>query len=239
MVAMRSVKVVSFDVWNTLLRLDAVFDAVAERIARILGKDLEEVRKIIDGVYQEARRFRRLREASVDEVLDYSRRLMSERLGLGIDVVLATIREVFRTIEPSRVLFPDTLPCLEKLSSMGIDMGVVGNVLFWSSRETEELLDRVGIARFFKVQIYADRIGVSKPSRGIFLELCRALNVDPSNVIHVGDSVVEDVGGALSNGMRAVLIKRDLREPKIIPELGIAIVPSLTHVPQLIEKNLL
>ena len=47
-----------------------------------------------------------------------------------------------------------------------------------------------------------------KPSRSIFERAIRYLGLPPANILHVGDSYLEDVVGPATVGMGSVLIRR-------------------------------
>lgn len=54
-------------------------------------------------------------------------------------------------------------------------------------------------------------VGVWKPEPGIFEHAARDLGVDPRDCVHIGNSVISDVEGALAAGMSAVLVEEDDR----------------------------
>jgi FMN phosphatase YigB (HAD superfamily) len=53
---------------------------------------------------------------------------------------------------------------------------------------------------------------------------------EPSDLIYVGDNVVEDVGGALSAGGFGVLISRKTSRKLIVPELKVALITDLNDL---------
>jgi putative hydrolase of the HAD superfamily len=50
--------------------------------------------------------------------------------------------------------------------------------------------------------------GATKPSRKIFERALAALNLPPASVLHIGDSVEEDVIGARDSGLTPLLLDR-------------------------------
>ncbi len=54
-------------------------------------------------------------------------------------------------------------------------------------------------------------IGIWKPEPGIFEHAATDLGVPPSECVHIGNSIVSDVEGALAAGMQAVLVEEDDR----------------------------
>ena len=70
-------------------------------------------------------------------------------------------------------------------------------------------VNRVGIGQHFVGSVSALDAGVAKPDPRIFLAAARTLQVQPQQVLHVGDDVHLDVVGAMESGMQAVWINRD------------------------------
>jgi FMN phosphatase YigB (HAD superfamily) len=80
---------------------------------------------------------------------------------------------------------------------------------------------------FFDDIVVSTLVGASKPSREIFeIALTRA-GVEPSQALHVGDSLHDDYHGAKSAGLAALLVDREGRYPK---GDGVETVGSLTGV---------
>lgn len=101
-------------------------------------------------------------------------------------------------------VYGDVRPALESLRQAGLRLGVVSN---WDER-LPGLLSRLGFDGFFDIVVSSSAVGVEKPHPKIFLYALRALGVEPSEALHVGDSPIEDVEGAMAAGMRAVLLDR-------------------------------
>jgi putative hydrolase of the HAD superfamily len=107
-------------------------------------------------------------------------------------------------------LFEDVAPVLERLSGVGLALGVVSNFEEW----LERLLHALGVARYFGVRVISGIEGVEKPDPRIFrLALTRA-GVRPEDSVYVGDNPVFDVEPAVALGMHAVLIDRRGRHPE-------------------------
>ena len=69
-------------------------------------------------------------------------------------------------------------------------------------------LERVGLGPFFRASITAREFGVGKPDPRIFLAAAGALDMQPEDVLHVGDDATLDALGALNAGMQAVWVNR-------------------------------
>ncbi len=109
------------------------------------------------------------------------------------------LTERFLELRHQVEFFSDVLPVLERLSAEFR--------LFAVSNGNADL-GRVGIDRFFEGQINARSEGIGKPDVRIFHSACEHLDLDPHEVIHIGDHPVDDVQGALNAGMKAAWLNR-------------------------------
>jgi putative hydrolase of the HAD superfamily len=229
---------ISFDVWNTLLRIDVVFKKLANAIAILKDMTPTEVEATIRRVYRKAKELR-LYITDSYEVTAFparSRALLANEIGIDVDELQSMIDMTFDNIDLNNILYEDVKQTLEFLNSINFKMGIIGNTVFWESIYTRELLERLGLNTYFKTQIYSDEIGIFKPDKRIFLEFCRRLNVKPFDVLHIGDNVVEDVGGAISSGMKAMLIDRlGIAKKQAIPVIGVFIAQNLLDVLEAIQ----
>jgi FMN phosphatase YigB (HAD superfamily) len=121
--------------------------------------------------------------------------------------------------------YPDALPCLAGLRSLGLRVGVVGN--------TPEAFEDVVRGRVDFVGSSA-RWGVEKPEPEFFERIVAEAGCAPGELAYVGDRVDNDVVPALRAGMVAVHLRRGpwgyLHEPP--PEALRA--ASLDEVPQVL-----
>jgi HAD superfamily hydrolase (TIGR01662 family) len=99
-------------------------------------------------------------------------------------------------------LYEDTIPVLRELREKGLKIGLVSN----SARDVREF------ARHHSLEIDAGlssfHHGKTKPHASIFRAVLALLEVEPEEAVMVGDTVEDDINGALAIGMRAVLVDR-------------------------------
>ncbi len=120
--------------------------------------------------------------------------------------------ELYRTFaEPSAWhIFPDVVPTLEDLGRRGIPLGITSN---WDER-LGPLLHRLRLSSYFDPIAISVHVGHAKPSQAIFRTVIGAFNLPAEQILHVGDSFEEDVAGACSSGMQALLLERGTEEPQ-------------------------
>ena len=66
----------------------------------------------------------------------------------------------------------------------------------------------MGISQFFDKTIFSCDLGILKPDEKIFKEALRDLNIKTSEALMVGDSIEEDIQGAVDLGIDGLLIDR-------------------------------
>lgn len=226
---------VSFDVWNTLLRLDVIYASIAGAAAKRLGIRGQEALEAVINAYAEAKRARRKGLIPKDsDVVKVSRGILARSLRTDVEVVEEIIDEAFKVVSPDALVVKGALEAVKHVKGEGLLAVTIGNVLFWHGDKTVEALNKVGIGPLLDAQVYADEVGVPKPDRRIFLEALSKFGVEPEQALHVGDGVVEDFGGALAAGMKAALITPQVRA---VLNIGtdIYFIPSVAYVPNILK----
>jgi putative hydrolase of the HAD superfamily len=107
--------------------------------------------------------------------------------------------EAFFAERQNVTLFDDALPALEHLAARF-------PLVALSNGNAD--VQRIGLGRFFKASINAREFGVGKPDPRIFLAAAGAVEVQPQQVLHIGDDVTLDALGALNAGMQAAWLNR-------------------------------
>jgi len=108
-------------------------------------------------------------------------------------------------IDPPRIaflndeLYPDALPCLQRLRDAGFFVGAAGNMAI----DHEPL-----VAPHVDFVSSSERWGVEKPAPEFFGRLVEATGRRAHEVAYVGDLVANDVVPALAAGLVAVHIRR-------------------------------
>jgi putative hydrolase of the HAD superfamily len=108
--------------------------------------------------------------------------------------------------EPHTFLDPDAPALFDALRDRGIAVGVLSNTL-WSRDEHERIFARDGVLERIDGAVYSSEIPWTKPHPEAFRAALRAVSVrDPERAVFVGDRPFDDIYGAKSVGMRAVLV---------------------------------
>jgi len=231
------IKVVSFDVWNTLLKINVLIESIAHEISKLAGIDNDYVLATIHNIREELRKLRREKKIPVDQILEFSQEMLSESLNIDVEIVKKGIARAVLHVDKNELVFNDAKRVLEKLKSNNtLKIVVLGNVMFWPSSYTRLLLEKCGLAKYIDKQFYSDEIKTYKPFPEAFRKPLEYYGVEPSEAIHVGDSVIEDYKGALESGLYAVLVDRSSdKELQKDGDRGF-IINSLLHLPKVLNN---
>ena len=121
-------------------------------------------------------------------------------------------------------------PLLERLAKRAA-LGCISN--FDHAPSALRVLDQTGLAPFLSAVVVSDAFGMRKPSPTIFREGLRTLDISASEAIFVGDSLEEDVRGAISAGLRAVWLNPTRAAPSAGP-MPAATIRELTEIEELV-----
>ena len=94
---------------------------------------------------------------------------------------------------------------LDELAGRGFRLAVVSN---WDVR-LRPLLQNLKLATYFETITVSSEIGFTKPSPVPCEHTLKHLGLPASDVVHVGDSAVEDIDGAESAGITGILLRRN------------------------------
>jgi HAD superfamily hydrolase (TIGR01662 family) len=130
-------------------------------------------------------------------------------------------------------LYDDVPAVLRELTNAGIRVGLISNShrCLDSFQSHFELRERVAAA------VSSADHGFMKPHPSIFQAALDQLGVAPAESVMVGDSVKQDIEGALSAGMRAVLLHRSEHSAPRADEMrrrGIPVIRSLAELKNLV-----
>ncbi len=104
-------------------------------------------------------------------------------------------------------LYDDALPVLAEVRGRGLKVGLLSN----TERDLDAFVAHHGLA--VDAVLTSRAHGKTKPHETIFLRMLELLGVAPEEALMVGDTVEDDIEGALAVGMRAVLVDREYRYP--------------------------
>jgi putative hydrolase of the HAD superfamily len=124
----------------------------------------------------------------------------------GIAASAEFLSSYYAAWDPHTLTDPDAAPLLAELRRRGIKVGVLSNTM-WPRRVHEQIFVRDEILELIDGAVYTSEIPWVKPHPEAFRAAMRAIGMtDAADCVFVGDRPYDDVHGAKSIGMRAVLV---------------------------------
>jgi len=124
----------------------------------------------------------------------------------GVAASADFLASYFEAWDPHTFTDPDVPPLLQELRRRGIKVGVLSNTM-WPRQAHEEIFLRDEVFELIDGAVYTSEIDWVKPHPEAFRAAMKAIGEsDPAACVFVGDRPYDDIHGAKSAGMRAVLI---------------------------------
>jgi len=200
---MKSIRAICFDldntlwdVWPVIVRAEqAMYDFLAQRYPRVVaGMTIESMR--------EARARVAIDHPQMSHDFSFLRMqaLRGHASAYGYEPHMAEEAfEVFIRARNEIELYEEVRPVLEALR---------GRYRLFTASNGNADLARIGLAHLFERSVAAREVGVLKPDRAVFLKVIETTDLQPAEVLFVGDDPEHDVEGARRAGMQSVWINR-------------------------------
>jgi putative hydrolase of the HAD superfamily len=112
--------------------------------------------------------------------------------------------------------FPDVAPTLSALHDAGIAVWIASN---FDARLRGVVAGRPELSGWADRLVISSEVGFRKPHATFFRAVCLRLGMRPERILCVGDDPEIDVRGAISAGLRGVLLDRHGMRPDDLPSL--------------------
>jgi 2-haloalkanoic acid dehalogenase type II len=191
-----AIKAVTFDAYGTLLRNEDLTLIPRRMVAdHGLAARVEDVWRAWIDLYLEVTQtppFRTLREIQAQILARVLRRL-------GVDADPAPYVDLFFRITTRAELYPEALDVLNALGPL--PAAVLSNA-------DHEHRVTWNFAWPVRLVVISEAVRAYKPNRLMFQAALEGLGLAPHEVLHVGDSEVDDIQGAKAAGLRAAWVNR-------------------------------
>jgi len=130
-------------------------------------------------------------------------------------------------------LYAEVPDVLRRLAAARIRIGLISN----SHRCLESFQSHFDLQGLISATVSSSEHGLMKPHPSIFAAALRLVDVEPADAVMVGDSVRQDVDGAVRAGMRAILVHRGERargDERELAARGVPVIRSLHELPSLV-----
>lgn len=201
------IRLISFDVWSTLVRANREYKAKrAALLAEAIGiLDIAAVKVAMNQADDnlDARTIETGEQYGFDDRVVETCRLL--------DVPTPSLPALYQSISAAFLADPPTLTedglpaMLAKLKAQGYLIAVNSNTGFVTADLMRTMLTRLGLLQYVDYGLFSDEIGAAKPSPKVFKHLQEVSGVPVSQTLHIGDNLDTDYNGALAFGLHALL----------------------------------
>lgn len=233
---LEGIRVISFDVGFTLIYTEPPVGIIYAKIAGRFGYQLngEEVQARFRETWKtkSSRDQKEKIKALADEKQAYQWWKGIVRESLGDKVNPEDVDDIFNVCFQEYAkgyywrLYPEVLQTLTTLRAKGFRLVVLSN---WDRRLLRTLKD-LRLDGFFEKIYISTLIGYSKPNPGAFQHVVNDLKVSPQEILHVGDTLNEDILGAQQANIPAVCIDRSGKSRPSPDEI-----PVISNLAELLE----
>ncbi|MCA1788363.1 MAG: HAD-IA family hydrolase [Thioalkalivibrio sp.] len=128
--------------------------------------------------------------------------------------------------------YPEVAGVLLDLRRRGLRLAIVSNF----DARLFPVCEGLGLAAVVDAIVIAAEVGVAKPGAGIFHAAVQRFGLHSARALHVGDSLEEDVHGALAAGLLPVHLQRDGGAALATVAPGFPVIRNLSELPAMLGK---
>ncbi|WP_353313736.1 HAD family hydrolase [Candidatus Albibeggiatoa sp. nov. NOAA] len=199
-----SIRVICFDLDDTLWPVDSVIRHAENALRQWFYRYYPRIPQNFSISDMQAMRQELLREqpelyANLHELRRINIKQVVNAVGYD-EAIIEPALDIFDNARHKVKPYHDVIPALERLYK--------NYTLCALTNGTADVKRIDKLARFFTVSLRAGDVGHAKPHPALFETACQRCEVEPEQVLHIGDHVDSDVLGALQAGMHAIWMNR-------------------------------
>ena len=205
------VRAITFDFWRTLfyadVRLRERRNARVETVQRATGLAPRPIKDALKLVAAEYLRIHIEEQRTLEPI--HAIPLLEQHLGITLEDASGLAEELADAVLHHP---PDPIEgALEAVRAAArlVPVGIISDTGLSPGSHIEALLERHGFLGHLRSLTFSDAVGAAKPQPAMFADAAANLNVEPAEMLHIGDLEPTDVKGALEFGARAALFAGD------------------------------
>lgn len=94
-----------------------------------------------------------------------------------------------------------------KIKKLNLKIGILTD---GTTLEQYQILEQLGVLKYTDAVVTSEEIGFSKPSQEIFNNLFKRLDMDPKNMLMIGNDIERDINAAKKFGMKTIYIDNNV-----------------------------
>ncbi|XP_045211301.2 haloacid dehalogenase-like hydrolase domain-containing protein 3 [Mercenaria mercenaria] len=207
---MSRIRLVTFDVTNTIIRVTKSVGQNYANVARMYGKDVDvtklntSFRAVFSnynklypnfGVHNGLTPFKWWSKVVVDSF----REAGSDEQHL--EQIAQHLYVMFATSKGWEVL-PGAEKTLTELKQKGVKLGVISNF----DDRLDKILTELALRHYFDFVLASAVVKIAKPDPDLFEMAFKMADVKPEEALHIGDNILTDYVGARNSGCKGVLL---------------------------------
>ena len=217
----RKIKAITFDLWDTVFIDDSdepkrrasgrATKAIERRrlVHEFVNKHSPVSQEIVNAVYDTADAAFRSVWQEQHVTWTVAERLSIILKGLGQTLPVPEMDKLIRHHEEMELEFrPDFIEGVHdaiKALHKDYKLGVISDAIFSPGRVLRTLLEGEGLLQYFDICVFSDEIGHSKPEPVVFQAAFKGFDIEPGELVHIGDREHNDIAGPQSLGAKAIL----------------------------------
>ncbi len=219
------IKAVSFDFWFTIVSIDKKLDDKINEVRKagleklfsqygipiepdeIIPKMLEAKKKMIQMKKDQGFVDFSSRHFQIPFLFEHMAPEIPTYLSRGKPILKESLLESFSEIVTTALLsykpplIPNVDTALNYVKTQGLKTGIVSNTGLTKGRTLRKVLDHYEIHQLIESIVFSDEVELMKPNPKMFKILAENLRLEPSEIVHVGDTIYADIVGAREAGL--------------------------------------
>jgi HAD superfamily hydrolase (TIGR01662 family) len=235
---------VIFDLGSTLIHFTGDWDQIWQASLKELEAALQDagLETLPQGVTEEfARRMDAYRQDRLDDHKERTTAsvLIESLAALGVprpedNKIRAVLARMYAPSEEYWKPVPGLDSTLNELQARGLRMALLSNA--GDEANVQRLIDHAGIRHYLHPILISAALGVRKPALTPFRIILSQWNLDPSQVVMIGDRLDQDILGAQRAGLHQIWLQAYAEPGQSIQQRPEWIGDTLAQVPALIEQ---
>jgi putative hydrolase of the HAD superfamily len=218
------IKAVSFDFWFTIVTIDPELDNKVNEVRKagleklfqhygipiepeeIIPKMLKAKKNIIQMKKDQGFIDFSSRHIQIPYLLEYMSPEMPTYLSRSKPILKEKLLDSFSEIVTKALLshkppiIPNVKQAIEYIKDQGMKVGIVSNTGLTNGKTLRKVLEYYEILQNFDAILFSDEVELMKPNPKMFQILTKKLDLNPDEIIHVGDTIFADIVGARKAG---------------------------------------